>query len=102
MDIEDSINMSQDDVDKNLEAACEVLHKVQKQDKEYRVQYLIDLADHYAAENDVSRSTAIREFLVHEELREIYRKIGSKMKTKNSPQHREVWVQGDNEDEKYI
>ena len=96
LDIQDSMYMTQHDVDNNLEQAYTKLNQIQKQDKEYRVQYLIDLADHYAATNNISRSTAIRELLVHEELRDTYRKIGNKMKTKRSPQLREVWIQDEN------
>ena len=84
LDIQDSMYMTQHDVDNNLEQAYTKLNQIQKQDKEHRVQYLIDLADHYAATNNISRSTAIRELLVHEELRDTYRKIGNKMKTKKS------------------
>ena len=96
LEIQDSIYMTQLEVENNLEEAYVRLNQVQKQDKEYRVQYLIDLADHYAATNNISRITAIRELLVHEELRDIYRKIGNKMKTERSPQLREVWIQDEN------
>ena len=88
--------MTQLEVNNNLDQAYVKLNQIQKQDKEYRVQYLIDLADHYAATNNISRSIAIRELLVHEELRDTYRKIGNKMKTKRSPQLREVWIQDEN------
>ena len=102
LDIQDLSTLSLDQVESLLKEAYVRLHKVQKNDKEYRVQYLIDMADQYAANNNISRSTAIRELLVHEELRDIYSKIGAKMKTKRSPQMSEVWIQGETEEEKTI
>ena len=78
LEIDDCITNSEAFIDENITASYSMLHKIQKKDKEYRVQYLLDMADQYAATNNIPRHTAIRELLVHEELRDTFQKIGKK------------------------
>ena len=77
MNIEDDVTMEYEDVEAKIKDAYSKLNKIQEKDKEHRIQYLLDMADHYAATNNVSRHIAIRELLTHEELRDIFQKIGN-------------------------
>ena len=38
------------DIEENIKHSYSALREIQKKDKEQRVQYLLDMADHYVAE----------------------------------------------------
>ena len=99
----------EDYVDKDLAAVISHSHeaekqlfKIQKQDKEYRVQYLLQMAEKYAMENDLSKETAIRELLCHEEVRDTFRTIRERMGVTRSPQMTEVWLQDSDTNDKTV
>ena len=97
----DKSDLSEDEVNGELSHAKMMLEKVQLKDKEKRVEFLNNLADKYAADNDLDRATAIRELMDHEETRELYRIIRLKLKGSTPPQLSEVWEMGD-EGEKIV
>ena len=65
---------------KNFAERYNKLRQIKYQYKEHRVQYLLDMANHYAMENNITRETAIRELIIHEELRDTYQRINMKFK----------------------
>ena len=85
-----------------MKKSVERLKKVRSQDKEFRVEYLLDLAEKYSRENDISKEKAIRELLSHEDLRETYRKIDEKMNRARSPKMSTVWLKGVEEEDKFV
>ena len=102
LEIEDYGEKSLAAVISHSHKAEQQLFKVQNQDREYRVQYLLNMAEKYAMENDLSKETAIRELLCHEELRDTFRTIREQMGTMRSPQMTEVWIQPTHGSEKII
>ena len=52
LDIVDSMLTPESMVDENIEDSFKKLKQIQEQDKEHRVQYLLDMADQYAMENN--------------------------------------------------
>jgi len=89
-------------IDEALKQAYSSLHSIQKKDWEKRQEYLNNLAEKYANENNISKEQAIRELMSHEELRELFRTIRIKMKGARSPQMSEVWIKTDGGDKLII
>ena len=56
------------------------LHKVRRASPETRVRFLKSLAEQFAEENKTSKEIAIRELMKHEEIREIFKEIGHRLK----------------------
>ena len=92
LDIEDYVDKSMSAIIDHSHECERRLRQVQAKDKEYRVQYLLQMADKYSMENDISRETAIRELLCHEEVRDTFRTIRHYMGAPRSPQMTEVWI----------
>ena len=88
----DENNTTVNEIDKALSQSYKSLHKIQKKDCAKRQEYLNELAEKYAQQNNISKKMAIRELLSHEELREMYRTIRLRMAGMTSPQLTEVWV----------
>ena len=59
------------------------------------------MADQYAMENNITRETAIRDLLIHEELRDTYQRINRKLNRQRSPQLSAIWIK-DSEGQKII
>ena len=55
------------------------------------------MVEKYASENDVTKETAVRDLMYHEELRDTFRKIQEKMSRQKSQQMIEVWLQAGDE-----
>ena len=55
------------------------------------------MTEKYASDNDVSRETAIKDLMFHEELRDTFRKIQEKMRRQKSQQMIEVWLKAGDE-----
>ena len=98
--IKDSITNTQQEIEDLIRDSSDKLRSIQMLDKEFRVQHLLENAEKYASDNDISRETAIRDLLYHEELRDTFRKIAERMKRQRSPQLKEVWIK--NGDEKIV
>ena len=60
--------------------------------RQLRADHLSILAETYAAQNEISVSKAIKELMLHEHEREIFKKIRSKLKDVNKSQLDEIWV----------
>ena len=65
---------------------------MKEKDKEIRAQYLYRLAEKYAEDNNISKATAFQELLQHEEIREIFRTIHTKLRMEQTPPLSEVWL----------
>ena len=89
--ITDDTNKSKQVIRSELKQAYSGLRRTQLKHQEKRIEFLNGLADKYAASNNISKDLAIRELLLHEEIRKIFRKIRIRMKGSNSPQMSEVW-----------
>ena len=100
MGTQDSTSLTWEELEDQIHESGKTLCTIQKQDKEYRVQYLLEIAGKYASDHDISRETAIRDLLYHEELRDTFRKIAAKLKQRRSPQLTEIWIK--NGDDKIV
>ena len=99
--IADDISYTIPQINEALKQAYSTLHLIQKKDCERRQEFLNNLAEKYANENNISKELAIRELMSHEEPRELFRTIRLKMKGSRSPQLSEIWTK-DDEGEKNI
>ena len=99
-----------DDTEKNkahniedyLTQAYKSLHQVQRNDYVKRQEYLNDLAEKYAQENNLTKEQAIRELMSHEELRDMFRTIRLRMGGAISPPLSKVWIKGENDEDNMI
>ena len=94
MNIEDEC-VTTDDIKSKLQIATEAHKQVMKEAKELRSEHLIKLAEKDALDNDTTVAKAIQELMVHEELREIYKAIKSKMKDFQKTQLDSIWIKRD-------
>ena len=85
-------------IQEELKIAYTNLRKIQKKDVEKRIEYLHRLADKYALENNISKETAIKELLSHEEVREMFRTVRLRLEGARQPQLSEIWVRGGNDE----
>ena len=92
MEIKDDMELERFELEKNVVDSKKKLKQIQASDVEYRVQHLLELAENYAATNNLSHEVAIRELLMHEELRDTYKQIKGKLKGAMSQQLYEIWV----------
>ena len=97
LEVTDEIGLALETIEDNIQDSYKKLHSIQSQDKEFRVQYLLEMAEKYASENDVTREAAVRDLMYHEELRDTFRKIQEKMSRQKSQQMIEVWLQSGEE-----
>ena len=67
-----------DEIEEEINKGNNRLRTIQEQDKEFRVEFLIELAEKYSVQNNILKETAIRELLLHEELRDTYKKLMKK------------------------
>ena len=72
--IKDSITYTKQEIEDLIRDSSDKLRSIQMLDKEFRVQHLLEIAEIYASDNDISRETATRDLLYHEELRDTFRK----------------------------
>ena len=82
-------------LNEEIKLAYASLKEVQDKDRERRVEHLNNLAEKYASVNDTTHEIAIRELMVHEEMRELFRDIRLKLVGARSPQLHEVWTVGE-------
>ena len=68
------------------------VHEVKNNSKQIRVQFLKDLASKYALDNNVPYEKAVRELLVHEELREIFTEIKFGLNLLQKSQTYRIWL----------
>ena len=93
MGIEDSDKKTELEITLEMNQSFTRLEKVRHKAKEKRVEFLMGLAEKYAADNCISEHQAILEIMAHEEIREMYRHIRLKMKGAQFLQLSEVWLQ---------
>ena len=79
LEVINEIGLTLETIEDNIQDCYKKLHSIQSQDKEFRVQYLLEMAEKYASENDVTREAAVIDLMYHEELRDTFRKIQEKM-----------------------
>ena len=80
MYIEDSDKKTELEITREMNQSFTRLKKVRHKAKEKRVEFLMDMAEKYAADNCISQHQAILEILANEEIREMYRHIRLKMR----------------------
>ena len=59
LNISDDCNNQEIEIDEELQKSYSKLRKIQEQDQEFRVEYLLDLANKYSQENNISKEKAI-------------------------------------------
>ena len=89
----DSGQMSKGQIIEEIKKTYSNLHNIQERDNEKRQEFLSNLADKYASDNNISKEKAIRELMSHEEVKELFRTIRLRMKGSRSPQLSEIWIQ---------
>jgi len=77
---------------KHLKKAKLEIVEIQNNAKEIRVEFLQDLATKYALDNNIPYEKAIRELLVHEELREIFGEIKLGLNLIKRSQTYRIWL----------
>ena len=84
-----------EDVMEKTQSAMKVQKGALDNAQQLRTEYLTNLAETYANQNDISVSKAVRELMLHEEEREIFRIIKSKMNDYKKSQLDAIWIPKD-------
>ena len=80
-----------DEVKRTLKSIYAFIEADINRETETRAEFLEELATKYATENNMSKSKAITELLKHEQLRDTFRHMASKIKDMKRTQLKKIW-----------
>ena len=84
--------LSDREIDMKIQDSCHELQTVKKEAIEHRQAHLDALAENYAAENNMTKSNAIQELIMHESSRHTFSLLREKLRPKRSGQIDKVWI----------
>ena len=87
------------EVDETLKQIKKETKLSESKAKEYRIEFLQSQAKKYAADNHLPEAKAIEELICHEEIRDTYSTISSKMSERHKGQLGKLWVPNQNGNE---
>ena len=89
------VPMSNEMIHQQIQNGKNLLKDAQHNDRQYRQDHLMELADQYAAQNKVSTQTAIIELIAQEDVKTTFKQLRHHMKPASSGQLAKLWIAED-------
>ena len=86
------LSLPQELIRQKVQDSYQTLKEIQSNAQMHRQNHLSQLAENYARQHNLSLSTAINELLLHEQSRQLFRELKSKLKPIQRSQLKQLWV----------